>query len=240
MPRKIKTNKNILDIAKEIEAKTFFDSIKQNFLVFEDPRVKGKIQYPAWYLLFIIIAGLISGCNSIQDLAYFAHHRHQWIIETIGENCGVPSYDTLWWFLARTRPSKLKKTIQQWFKGLSRSLKKQILAIDGKRLKSGSFLGEPVHLVELFATETGLTLCTEKVPEKTGETKVMSDILSEVNVEGAIISGDALYTNSEVANTIVNAKADYILALKGNQGKLVDEAYNFFFKLKLLNLKKLD
>ena len=89
-----------------------------------------------------------------------------------------------------------------------------------------------MHLVELFATESGLTLYTAKVPEKKGESRVLPEILEAVNVTDTIISGDALYTNTKVAQQIIDAGADYILALKGNQGHLNAEAHNFFSQAK--------
>ncbi len=236
MPRKKIINKELLDLAKHIDHNVLLESIKNGFSDIEDPRVDGRVKYPAWFLLLVIISGFLAGCDDIQDLAYFVDLRREWFKNLLGKNYGAPSYDTLWWFLARLKPDTLKQLLQQWFSNLPPEMKRQVLALDGKRLRGGGFLGEPVHLVELFATESGLTLYTTKVPEKQGESKVLPEILEAVDVTGSIVSGDALYTNTKVAQQIIDAGTDYILALKGNQEHLNAEAINFFNQLKQVDL----
>ena len=96
-------------------------------------------------------------------------------------------------------------------------MKNQLLAIDGKRLRGANFLDHITHVVELFAAEDRLCLAVEKVPDKTVEKSTLPVILEQVDVEGAIISGDAHFTVPESAERIIDAKADYLLAVKGNQ-----------------------
>lgn len=107
-------------------------------------------------------------------------------------------------------------------------MRDQLLAIDGKRLRGASFLGHITHIVELFAADDRLCLAVEKVPDKTVEKSTLPIILEQVDVEGAIISGDAHFTVPESAGQIVDAKADYLLAVKENQPSLYDEMENFF------------
>lgn len=87
-------------------------------------------------------------------------------------------------------------------------MRDQLLAIDGKRLKGAHFLGQITHVVELFAAEDRLCLAAEKVPDKTVEKSTLPLILDQVDVEGAMISGDAHFTVPESAQQIVDAKAD--------------------------------
>ena len=118
--------------------------------------------------------------------------------------------------------------IRKWFERLTTDLRDQVLALDGKRARGATYLDNIVHLVELVITETGFTITQERVPSKEGEGAALLPILDAVNVEGAILSMDALYTTKKIANLIISKKADYILALKMNQEKLYGEAENYF------------
>ena len=89
-------------------------------------------------------------------------------------------------------------------------------------------MGAITHVVELFAADDRLCLAVEKVPNKTVEKSTLPIILKQVDVEGAIISGDAHFTVTTAAEQIIDAKADYLLAVKGNQPTLHAEMENFF------------
>lgn len=131
-------------------------------------------------------------------------------------------------FLVKTSPNALKSYFQQWFSKIPVTLRDQLLAIDGKRLKGANFLGDITHLVELFAGDDRLCLAVEKVPDKTVEKITLPIILEQVDVGGAIISGDAHFTALASAEQIIDAKADYLLAVKENQPTLFAEMENFF------------
>src|SRR3984885_13300129 len=124
--------------------------------------------------------------------------------------------------------SKEKIYFQRWFNKIPGSLRDQLLVIDGKRMKGANFLGHITLVVELFAADDRLCLAVEKVPDKTVEKSTLPIILEQVDVEGAIISGDAHFTVAESAVQIVDAKADYLLAVKDNQPTLCAEMENFF------------
>ena len=128
----------------------------------------------------------------------------------------------------KTSPDALKSYFQRWFSKIPGSLRDQLLAIDGKRLKGANFLDHITHVVELFAAEDRLCLAAEKIPDKTVEKSTLPIILEQVDVEGAIISGDAHFSVPESAAQIVDAKADYLLAVKENQPTLCAEMENFF------------
>lgn len=140
----------------------------------------------------------------------------------------APSHGALWLFLVKTSPSALKHYLQKWFSKIPASLRDQLLAIDGKRMKGANFLGHITHVVEMFAAEDRLCLAVENVPDKTVEKSTLPIILEQVNVEGAIILGDAHFTIAESTEQIVDAKADYLLAVKDNQPTLCVEMENFF------------
>lgn len=228
MPRRKEVNPAIIQSSENIDIAEFRESVRGAFQDVEDPRDVDRIVYPMWYLLLIILAGYMSGCDTVSDLEAFGRLRHDWLVGLTGVATRSPSYDVLWMLLVRTTPNGLKALLQKWFDRLSSDLKSQVLALDGKRVRGATYLDNVVHLVELVVTESGLTITQERVPSKEGEGSALEPILDMVDVEGAILSMDALYTTVKVATLIQSKKAYYILALKGNQGNLHREAQNFF------------
>lgn len=228
MPKRKTSDVHFFDLQQEIDLEKLRQSIQSDFADFPDPRRRGSVLYPAWYLMFVILCGYLAGGNTIEDLVDFADLRKEWLGEITGIRVAVPSYDTLWWFLVRTNPSSFKLLLSRWLKGLPADLKGQLLNIDGKRLR-GISKGEHIsHLVELFAAESRLVIAQEKVANKRGEATALPALLDTVDVRGAIVSLDALYAHISDIKEIMNRGADYIVSIKGNQSTLEAETKNFF------------
>jgi predicted transposase YbfD/YdcC len=115
---------------------------------------------------------------------------------------------------------------------------KWIVAIDGKRLRAASNGRNPIHLVNAFAAANGLSLGQYKVEDKSNEITAIPEILKLLNLEGCIVTIDAMGCQKEIAAKIVEAKADYVLGLKGNQGKLLEEVKLYMDTLHSGELKK--
>jgi predicted transposase YbfD/YdcC len=235
MPRRKTIPQEFIDLSQQVDAKSLKESIRGGFADFPDPRDSKDITYPVWYLVFSALCAYLSGCDDLAAIVHFVQIRRKWFSELLEEDPGAPSYDTFWWFFVRTDPSMLKSLLQRWLGNLPTALRGQLLAIDGKRLNGASIAKPLVCLVELFATENGLTLAVERVPNKEGESKALPALLESVDVTGAIISGDALYANNTIATQITDKGADYIFGLKGNQGLLHAEVANFFDQARAVN-----
>jgi predicted transposase YbfD/YdcC len=234
MPKRKTTSQQFQDLNQEIDSQILAESIQKSLANFCDSRQTSKTVYPFWYLFFIILLGYLSNCNTLADIACFADIKNKWINTILGVNFKSPSYSTLWWFFVRSPPQLFKAILSKWFQTLPNELRDKLLIIDGKRLKGASLAEELVHIVELFAAESQLVLAQERVPSKSGESKALPDLLESVDVQGALISMDALYANNHVLNKILECKADYLVALKSNQGTLYDEAVNFFEQAHLI------
>ncbi len=229
MSRRKPIDAKILEASKTFDAQIFAETVKGVFSDFPDYRRNQKrVLYPIWYLSLVVLCGFFCGCNTIEEIAEYAHLQEEWFSSLLGTPVSVPSHGSLWWFLVKTSPNVLKDYFKQWFSKIPGSLRDQLLAIDGKRLRGANFLGHITHVVELFAADDRLCLAVEKVPDKTVEKSTLPIILGQVNVEGAIISGDAHFTVPESAEDIIDAKADYLLAVKENQPTLCAEMENFF------------
>ena len=132
------------------------------------------------------------------------------------------------------------KQLQKMVCNIPQQLRDQLLIIDGKRLKGLSSEGHIVHLVELFAEEQKLVLAQEKVPDKSSESKVLNSLLKDIDVNGALISADALFATRIIAQKFLDHGADYLIGLKGNQGNFHVEAKNFFDHARSVAYKEID
>ena len=222
MPKK-KKDKEFLEITQEIDLEKFQASVKGGFAHFSDPRRVNRCIYPAW----LIFSGYLAGCNTISDIAHFAELREDYM-NLSGLETGIPSYNTLWWFLARIKPDTFKALIKKWFQKIDPCMRDQLLAIDGKRLRGISDSKHITHIVELFAVEERLVIAQEKVPNKASERQALPALLDSVDVKGTIITMDALYANVNDIEQILQREADYIVGIKDNQRTLKSEASNFF------------
>lgn len=208
----------------------------QNFLSnFPDPRIQSRCLYPSWYLILIILCGYLSNCNTVADIAYFIEARGPWLNSSLGLSFDIPSYDTIWWFLARIKPEGLKNLMSQWLTSLPSDLKDQLLVVDGKRLRGVSNNEYVSHLVELFAAHSRMVIKQERVADKSCERKALPQLLKGIDVRGAIISFDAHFTYNEELQYVLNEGADYLVGIKGNQGNLEAEVHNFFNQGRAIN-----
>ena len=176
----------------------------------------------------MLISGYLAGCNTITDIVHYLELKTDWLNAALGTSFPPVSYDTLWWFLARVHPDAMKQLLSDWLQGLQPDLRKQLLAIDGKRLRGVSGNEHMTHLVELFAVERRLVIAQEKVPDKKCERKALHELLKTVDVTGAIISMDAHYSYVEDLQKVLLQGADYLVGIKGNQSGLMAEAQNYF------------
>jgi hypothetical protein len=166
MSRRKPIDAKILEASKEFDAHIFAETVKGSFSDFPDYRRNQKrVLYPVWYLSLVVLCGFFCGCNTIEEIAEYAHLQEEWFSSLLGEPVSAPSHGSLWWFLVKTPPNALKSYLQKWFSKIPGSLRDQLLAIDGKRLKGANFLDHITHIVELFATDDRLCLAAEKVPD---------------------------------------------------------------------------
>lgn len=241
MSRRKKIDPSILEAAKQFDAEKFVENVRGEFADFPDHRCNQKrIVYPIWYISLVILCGFFCGCNTVEEIAEYALLQQEWFAALSNTSYKSPSYSTLWWFLVKVKPEALKQYFRRWFVKLPEQLKDQLLALDGKRLRSANFLGGITHVVELFAASDRLVLAVEQVPDKTVEKSCLKDILEQVDVTGAIISGDAHFTNTKVAEQIIDQRADYLLAVKENQPTLHAEMVNFFSQAHAVNWEEVE
>ncbi len=228
MPTPKEINKEFLELSKAIDVKQFSLSVRGAFHDFLDYRREGNTFYPAWYIILGTLCGYLSGCDNIQDITTYMKLKNSWFAELLCTPVKAPSYNVIWTFFACTKPDEFKKILKQWFSLLPEELRNQLLVLDGKRIRGASTGAHLTHVVELFASESQITLYQERVPDKKNELAALAPILEAVNVEGALLSMDAMFTQKANATLIIDNKADYLMGLKGNQSSLLDEIQYYF------------
>lgn len=214
----------------------FRDSIFASFAEVDDPRVlSGSIRHKFVHILFMTLCAVLCGANNMKEVALYAKERSDWLSTVLKMPNGVPSYSTFWLVFAMLNPKTFHDGFSRWILYLVPLVKGGTYAIDGKALRGTALKGKPnsfIHMVSLWASDQQITLGQTRVNGKSNEITAIPKLLEMIDIEGAIITVDAMGTQTKIAKQIVEAKGDYILALKGNQSSLYDEVENFFMQAK--------
>lgn len=198
------------------------------FYVIEDPRTGGNKRHHFGAVLFMVVTGVLCGMNTFSDIEEFCLLQKSWFKKWIKMPHGIPRAQTFSNIFSLIDPKQFSDCLIAHIGTLQPRLQ-QLIAIDGKTLRGSHGLNcEPSHVVSAWAADSGVTLAQEFVGEKSNEITAIPALLEMLDLEGQIISIDAMGTQTAIAQAIVEKKADYILALKGNQGNLHKEALDQF------------
>lgn len=195
-------------------------SLQEHFGDLDDYRRQGSISYALIDILFITICAVISGANNLKSVALYADRKRSWLASVLDLPDGVPSYSTFWVVFALLDPIALEKSFITWVQARVSLKKGDIVSIDGKAQRGTAKRGHPhsfVHIVSAWAADYHLTLGQLKVDGKSNEITAIPKLLDVLDVEGTIVTIDAMGCQVDIADKIIEKGADYVLALKGNQ-----------------------
>lgn len=208
------------------------------FSVVDDPRRKRRKAHALLDILFLCVAGTVAGCEGPSDIAEFAREKLAWFRRFVPLLNGVPSHDTIGRVLGLLKPEQFQRAFLDWVASLVDTAGEgdgpRFVPIDGKTLRgSHGAKGRehPLHLVSAWASAQGLTLGQVAVADKSNEITAIPQLLELLELKGAIVSIDAMGCQKEIAAKIVDAQADYVLAVKDNQPKLAAAIADFFTTL---------
>ena len=184
-----------------------------------DPRVDRGKEHRLTDLLVIAVCMLLVGGESAYDMEDFGRAREDWLRTFLPLPNGIESHDTFNRLFQALDPAAFAETFAHWTQGLRDSLGREVVALDGKAARRAVAAGQsPRHLVSVWATENGLTLGQSLVAGKSNEITAVPALLRQLELAGCIVTADALHCQKETAREIIEADADHVLALKGNQG----------------------
>ena len=194
-----------------------------------DPRQRGKITYPLGEVLLLCLLAVLGGAETFVDIARFGEKKIDLLRRFRPFRDGTPSHDHLGDIFATLDAEAFQRCFVSWVAALT-GVPAEVVAIDGKTLrrsyqKKGA--KAPIHMVSAFAARQRLVLGQVKVADKSNEIVAIPALLDMMTIAGAIVTIDAMGCQRGIAQKIVDSKADYVLALKGNQGTLREDVELF-------------
>jgi predicted transposase YbfD/YdcC len=199
-------------------------SIKKHFRTLPDPRVVGRTRHLLIDVIVMAICGVIGNCDDWPDIALFARQREGWFKRFLKLPGGVPSHDTFERVFAALDPRAFERCCVAWLRDVADLVGVGHIAIDGKtqRGSAGSALGA-LHLVSAWATQAQLTLGQVAVDGKSNEITAIPQLLELLDLHGALVTIDAIGCQKAIAKKIVDGGGDYVLVVKGNQERLLED-----------------
>jgi predicted transposase YbfD/YdcC len=196
----------------------------------KDTRQAWKVAYPLYEVLFLVVCGTIANCDDYDDIVDWGNAHLSFLRGFAEFHHGIPCADWLRTVMNRVDPNLFMACFSSWVAECWPD-KLGLVAIDGKtsRRSHNRKTGQKaLHLVSAFATNSRLVLGQEAVYEKSNEITAIPALVERLDLEGALVSIDAMGCNPNIAQSILDAKADYLLAVKDNQPTLHDDIKSYF------------
>ena len=209
------------------------------FSYLPDHRQAGKVDYPLAEILLLVLLAVLAGAETFCDIARFGERKIELLRRFRPYVNGTPSHDHLGDIFATLDARAFQRCFVAWVAALTNT-PAEVIAVDGKTSrrsyqKKGS--KEAIHIVSAFAARQRIVLSQVKVNEKSNEIVAIPALLDMMSIEGAVVTIDAMGCQRDIAAKIIEKKADYILALKGNQTTLREDVEVFVDEQKALKYK---
>jgi predicted transposase YbfD/YdcC len=198
------------------------------FELLEDPRMERRRRHNLPDILVIALCTLLCGGESFNDMEDFGKAKEDWLRTFLELPGGIPSHDTFNRVFAAIDRKQFMDCFVRWTQSLRRAVHREIVALDGKALRRARQRNDSLpYVVSAWARENGLVLGQVKVDEKSNEITAVPELLQVLALEGCIVTLDAMGCQKKIAEAIIDRQADYVLALKGNQGTVHEEVKDF-------------
>jgi len=202
-----------------------------------DVRQRGKVMYPLTEVLLLCLLAVLAGAETVTDIARFGEKKLDLLRRLRPFAAGTPAHDHLGDILATLDAEAFQRCFVAWVAALI-GVPEGVVAIDGKTVRrSKGAAKDAIHMVSAFAARQRLVMGQVKVADKANEIVAIPKLLDMLAIEGAVVTIDAMGCQRAIARKIVDKKADYILALKGNQGALRQDVELFVAEQKAKDFK---
>ena len=218
------------------EVRVGVDQIVRHFEGLEDPRSTVNQRHPLVSVVVIALMAVLAGSNGPTAIAKWALLKEDLLLRLLPLPNGIPRKDVFRRVMMALKPGAFQACFANWLQSLqeaglaARGIEQPLYAVDGKTLRRSHDRSKglgALHSVSVWAGELGLTLAQVATDEKSNEITAIPELLKLVDLRGAIITIDALGTQTAIAKQIVDGEGDYVLALKGNQGNLHQAAVDY-------------
>ena len=210
------------------------EGLVEQFSALDDPRCASKVEHRLVDILVITVCAVVAGAETFEDIALYGRCKQAWLRGFLELPGGIASHDTFRRVLMLIDPEAFERCFLAWVRGAfcrDPSDGPEQIAVDGKVVRHSfdrRHDRSPLHLVSAYATQRGLVLAQHAVDDKGGEPAALPVVLDGLCLDGCLVSLDALSCRRDVAACITARGADYLLTLKGNQGRVHDEVQAWF------------
>jgi predicted transposase YbfD/YdcC len=203
-------------------------SLIEHFQNLPDPRVNRTKDHDLIDVLIIGVCCILCGGESFNDMEDFGEAKHDWFKTFLKLRHGIPSHDTFNRVFAALDPKQFLDCFLRWTQSVREAVPQEIVALDGKALRRALDKEDsPKYVVSAWAESNNLVLGQLKVNEKSNEITAVPELLRVLELAGCIVTIDAMGCQKKIAREVIEADADYVLALKGNQEKVHEEVKSF-------------
>ena len=197
----------------------------------EDPRRGNAIRHNLVEILAIALLASLCDCTHYTEMELFGIEREEWLRGFLTLENGIPSHDTFGDVFAAIDPEQMRQCLMEWVASIRQKIQGEVVAIDGKTIcasRSETEEQRAIHVVSAWASENGLVLGELAVDEKSNEIVAIPKLLQMLELNGCIVTIDAMGTQKEIAETIRSKGADYVLPVKDNHPNLREEIELYF------------
>jgi len=211
---------------KQLKAGTLFEKVGE----IKDPRVERTKLHSLKDILVMAVCGTICGADNWEEIAEFGESKREWFATFLELENGIPSHDTFRRVFILLDNVELKSLFIDWISSTVKLSKGSLVNIDGKNLrgsKEPSKGKKALNVVSAWASEQSVVLGQVRCEEKSNEITAIPELLKILNIEGCIVTIDAMGCQTEIVAEIVDKGADYVISLKGNHGTLHEDIKNY-------------
>jgi len=199
--------------------------------IIEDVRQQSKVRHSLKDIIVIVLFATLANADGWEEIEDFAKGQEAYLRKYLELKNGIPSHDTIQRAMGMIRTEQLQQLQLKWQELLNSNegeLIKKIICIDGKTMRSNRN-GEKKanHIVSAWSREDGYCLGQKTVDAKSNEITAIPEVLDAIEIKGQVVTIDAMGTQTAIAEKIKERRADYVLALKGNQGTLYEDVKLF-------------
>ncbi len=200
------------------------------FAELHDPRVERTREHLLEEILLMAIAAVLSGAGSWNEIEGYGRAKRLWFKGFMKLPGGIPSHDTFNRVISALDPAELEQGFADWVVSIARLTTGEVVAIDGKALCGTREAGKKtlVHMVSAWASANNMVLAQRKVDDKSNEITAIPKLLDALQLSGTVVTIDAMGCQRSITEKIAAKRADYILAVKENQGHLLAEIKDSF------------
>jgi len=209
-------------------------SLFEHFGMLEDPRILRCQRHKFFDILFLAVSAMLGGANDFVAMQKFGHAKLAWLQKYLELPNGIPSHDTIGRVFSLLDSACFIQCFISWVESIHQVTAGEIIGIDGKTARASGDRAKgqnPLHVVSAWASANRVALGEVMVEEKSNEITAIPKLLQMLELSGAIVTIDAMGCQKEIAATVRERGADYVLAVKGNQEHLEEDIVNHFAEL---------